>query len=64
MFIMGKLGQVEQVSNMDEGALTTFNKMQAGFQVKVELGIGGLKRKFQHLMKRFDVTKRSTTIYS
>lgn len=42
---------------MDEGALTAYNKMHAGYRVKVEWGIGGLKRKFRRLMKRFDATK-------
>jgi len=31
--------------------------MHAGYRVQVEWGIGGLKRKWKRLMKRFDNTK-------
>ena len=36
-----------------------YNKMHAGLRVRVEWGIGGLKRKFKRLMKRFDNTKET-----
>ena len=29
--------------DMDDGALTTYNKMHADYRVRVEWGIGGLK---------------------
>ncbi len=31
--------------------------MHVGFKVQVEWGIGGLKRKWRHFMKKFDSTK-------
>jgi hypothetical protein len=34
-----------------------YNKMHVRYRVKVEWGIGGLKSKWQRLMKRFDSTK-------
>lgn len=42
---------------MDKGALTAYNKMHADYCVKVEWDIGGLKRKFKRMMRRFDATK-------
>lgn len=48
--------------DMNDGALIMYNKMHADYRVRVEWGIGGLKRKFWRLMKQFDVTKPSTII--
>lgn len=40
-----------------ESVINAFNSMHAGRRVCVEWGIGGLKRKWKRLMKRFDSTK-------
>ena len=58
MFIMQHLGQVKHSPDMDEGALTAYNKMHARYQVGVEWGIGSLKLNYGCLMKRFDATRR------
>lgn len=42
---------------MDEGALITYKKMHACYCVRVQWGIGGLKRKFGRLIKQFDAIK-------
>lgn len=39
------------------GLAHTFNKMHAGYRVRVEWGIGGLKMKWRRLQKRFDLVK-------
>ena len=59
MFIMRRIGQRELAGaeDGDELAIHQYNKMHAGLRVRVEWGIGGLKRKFKRLMKRFDNTK-------
>lgn len=57
MFIMRRLGTHERPPDADDLAITTYNKMHAGYRVQVEWGIGGLKRKWRHLMCRFDTTK-------
>jgi hypothetical protein len=38
--------------------MQVYNKMHASFQVQVEWGIGGLKRKSKHIMKRFASPKQ------
>jgi hypothetical protein len=43
--------------NVNHAAMRTYNKMHVGFKVQVEWGIGGLKRKWRHLMKTFYSTK-------
>jgi hypothetical protein len=35
----------------------TYNKMHANFKVRMEWGIGGLKRKWRWFIKKFDSTK-------
>jgi len=57
MFIMWKIGWWELTPDVDHAIVWAYNKMYAGFRVQVEWGIGGLKRKWRHLMKRFDSTK-------
>jgi hypothetical protein len=57
MFIMRRIGRWELAPNGDHVVVRTYNKMHAGFKVQVERGIGGLKRKWRCLMKRFDSTK-------
>jgi hypothetical protein len=59
MFIMRRIGQRElPAEDLDNQAVHQFNKMHACLKVRVEWGIGGLKRKFKRLMKRFDNTKQ------
>src|SRR5690349_2283130 len=41
-------------TNME--AIDAFNAVHAGLRVKVEWGIGGMKRKWRKLMKKFDST--------
>ncbi len=56
MFIMHRIERWE-LANVNHVAMRTYNKMNASFRVQVEWGIGELKRKWKHLMKRFDSTK-------
>jgi hypothetical protein len=42
---------------LPRGAVRTFNKMHAGYQVQVEWGIWGLKMKWRRLQKRWDLQK-------
>lgn len=59
---MRRIGQRELAANDEENynAIHQFNMMHAGLSVRVECGIGGLKRKFKRLMKRFDNTKEKS----
>ncbi len=57
MFIMRRIGRQEIVPNVDMDIVHAYNKMHVGYLVHVEWGIGGLKRKWKRLMKRFDSTK-------
>ena len=59
MFIMRRIGQRDMAGegDYDLEAVLQFNKMHTGLRVRVEWGIGGLKRKFKRLMKSFDNTK-------
>jgi hypothetical protein len=50
-YIMRQLGWTELHQNVDSPAIDAYNKMHARFCIKVEWGIGGLKRKWQRLMK-------------
>jgi hypothetical protein len=50
-YIMRRLGRTELHENVDSPAIDAYNKMHAGFRIKVEWGIGGLKRKWRRLMK-------------
>lgn len=43
--------------NIDEDALSTYNKIHIGFCVQVERGIGGLEHKFWKLMKWYKALK-------
>lgn len=45
MFIMRRLDNVERPPDVDKDALTMYNKMHANYYMRVEWGIGGLKRK-------------------
>jgi DDE superfamily endonuclease len=57
MFIMRRVGRREVPDESDMGAIDLYNRMHAGYRVRVEWGIGGLKRKWKRFMKRFDSTK-------
>ena len=54
MFIMSRIGQRQAVQTGNLAAIDAYNSMHAGQRVQVEWGIGGLKRKWRRLMKRFD----------
>jgi hypothetical protein len=59
-FIMRRIGLHEVEPGRSVSAVELFNKMHAGYKVKVEWGIGGiggLKQKWRRLMKRFDSTR-------
>jgi hypothetical protein len=62
MFIMKRIGRCEISPNVNQDAIRTYNKMHVGYKVRMEWGIGGLKRKWRRLMKRFDSTKPKYTI--
>ena len=58
MFIMRRIGQRELPDDPEElEAVHQYNRMHAGLRIRVEWGIGGLKRKWKRFMKRFDSTK-------
>lgn len=63
VLIMQRHGNVKRPPDMDEGALTAYNKVDANYCLRVAWGIGGLKRKFWRLMKQFDATNPNITIY-
>lgn len=54
---MRRYDNVKRLSDMDEGALTAYNKIYANYSVRVVWNIDGLKRKFWRLVKRFDANK-------
>jgi hypothetical protein len=57
MFTMQRIGKWEITLNIDMDAMHAYTKMHVDYRVHVEWGIGGLKRKWKRLMKRFDNTK-------
>lgn len=57
MFIMRRIGGREIPEGADMNPISLYNKVHAGYRVRVEWGIGGLKQKWRRLMKRFDNTK-------
>jgi len=57
MFIMQKIGWQKLAPNAPNVVVWAYNKMHVGFNVLVEWNIGGLKRKWRCIMKRFDSTK-------
>jgi DDE superfamily endonuclease len=57
MFIMRRVGQRELPEDAQMEAVDIYNRMHVGFRVRVEWGIGGLKRKWKRFIKRFDSTK-------
>jgi hypothetical protein len=58
MFIIYRIGQQELALDVDHAIMQAYNKVHADFKVQVEWGIGVLKRKWKHFMKRFDSTKQ------
>jgi len=56
MYIMRRVARRE-IEAGSEAVIDAFNSMHAGRRVRVEWGIGGLKRKWKRLMKQFDSTK-------
>jgi hypothetical protein len=57
MFIMWRIKRWELTLDVDHAIVRTYNKMYPSFKGQMEWGICGLKRKWRHLMKRFDSTK-------
>jgi hypothetical protein len=57
MFIMHRIERWELTPNVDHVVMRAYNKIHASFRVQVEWGMGELKRKWRHLMKKFDSTK-------
>jgi hypothetical protein len=56
MFLMQKIGQQKFAPNDNRDEVRAYNKVNVGFKTYVEWGIGGVKRKWRRLMKRFDST--------
>jgi hypothetical protein len=54
---MQRIGRWEITPNAGMDVVHACNKMHVNYRVQVEWRIGGLKRKWGRLMKRFDVTK-------
>ncbi|XXQ39249.1 DDE superfamily endonuclease [Plasmodiophora brassicae] len=61
MFVMGRARDLE-LEGIDNDVLRAFNKMHGGYRVRVEWGIGGVKRKWKRLMKGFDLRKPKFSI--
>jgi len=61
MFIVKKIRRCEIRFNVDQDAIKAYIKMHARYRVWVQCGIGGLKRKWRQLMKRFNPTKPKYT---
>lgn len=57
MFIMRRIGRREVPDEENLEVVDAFNAMHAGFRVRVEWGIGGLKRKWRRLMKTFESSR-------
>ncbi len=57
MFIVRRMGKQKLPLDANHGAIEAYNKMHVGVKVPVEWGIGGFKRKWRCIMKRFDYTK-------
>jgi hypothetical protein len=45
MFIMKRIRRCEIGPNVDQDVIRTYNKMNVGYKVQMEWGIGGLKKK-------------------
>jgi hypothetical protein len=56
MFIMRNIGQWKFAPDATQDVVWAYNKMHAWFKVQVEWGIGGVKRKWRCLKKKFDST--------
>ena len=58
MYIMRRIGVREVPDPTNMNAVDAYNKMHAGYRIKVEWGIGGLKGKWKRMLKTFDCTKQ------
>jgi len=56
MIIMRRISDRE-IPAGSEDVVDAFNRVHAGVRIRVEWGIGGMKRKWKRMMKRFDATK-------
>lgn len=56
-FIMRRFGRTEDTQGLTAATVRAWNKMHAGYRIKVEWGIGGLKRKWRRLMKGYDMRR-------
>ena len=54
MFIMRQVGTQKLLKDIEGDFIKAYNKMHAGYWVWREKGIGGLKPKWQHFIKRCD----------
>lgn len=62
-YIMCGFSKVEmRCMDLPPGLAKTFNKMHVGYRVRVEWGVRGLKMKWHHLMKQFDLVKPKFSI--
>jgi hypothetical protein len=57
MFSMRRLSDRKIPENTNYGLVKEFNKMHAGYRVRVEWGISGLKQKWRRFTKRYDSTR-------
>lgn len=57
MFIMRRVGRREFPENGNVDVINAFNAMHAGYRVRVEWGIGGLKNKWKIFMKTFESSR-------
>jgi hypothetical protein len=57
MFIMKRIRRCEVGHNVDYDVIKAYNKMHVTYGVEMEWKIGGSKKKWRWLMKRFDSTK-------
>jgi hypothetical protein len=57
MFIMRRVGRREIPDDGDVEVTDAFNAMHAGYRVRVEWGIGGLKRKWKICMQTFESSR-------
>lgn len=51
---MRRVADREVAADQEGSAIAAYNRMDAGYRVRVEWDIGGLKMKWRRLMKRFD----------
>jgi len=59
MYIMRRVDRREATADGDLSVADAFNAMHAGYRVKVEWGIGGLKPKWRRFMKLYDASHQN-----